>query len=52
MDFVEFKDFCDSAWSKKHGFVVINIWDEASCGRYWSNYDNIYIPKKYCARYI
>jgi Poxvirus A32 protein len=52
MDFVEFKDFCDGAWSKKHGFVVINIWDEASCGRYWSNYDNIYIPKKYCAKYI
>jgi hypothetical protein len=47
MDFVEFKQFCDAAWSKKHGFVVINIWDEAYCGRYWSNYNNIYVPKKY-----
>jgi len=49
MDFKEFKTFCDCAWRKKHGFVVINIWDEAYCGRYWSNYDNIYIPKKYSA---
>jgi hypothetical protein len=47
MDFVEFKQFCDGAWSKKHGFVVINIWDEAYSGRYWSNYDNVYVPKKY-----
>ena len=45
MDFKEFKEYCDGAWRRKHGFVVINIWDEAYCGRYWSNYDNIYIPK-------
>jgi len=25
MDFIEFKQFCDGAWSKKHGFIVINI---------------------------
>src|ERR1700759_1229877 len=25
MDFREFKLFCDGAWGKKHGFVVINI---------------------------
>lgn len=49
MNFKEFKEFCDGAWRRKHGFVVINIWDEAHCGRYWSNYDNIYIPKKYLA---
>src|SRR5271157_4202186 len=47
MDFDEFKDFCQKAWNKKHGFVVINIWDDAYCGRYWDNYNNIYIPKKY-----
>jgi Cdc6-like AAA superfamily ATPase len=47
MDFKEFKQFCDEAWRKKHGFVVINIWEESYCGRYWSNYNNIYIPKKY-----
>lgn len=49
MDFKEFKDFCDGAWRKKHGFIVINILDEAYCGRYWSNYNSIYIPKKYLA---
>ena len=47
MDFKEFKRFCDGAWSKKHGFVVINIWDDAYCGRYWVNYNKIYIPEKY-----
>ena len=47
MDFGEFKHFCQKAWDKKHGFVVINIWDDAYCGRYWNNYNNIYIPKKY-----
>jgi Poxvirus A32 protein len=47
MDFVEFKNFCDGAWSKKHGFIVINIWDESYCGRFLSNYDNIYVPKKF-----
>lgn len=47
MDFSEFKHFCDAAWSRKHGFVVINIWDDPYCGRYWSNYDSIYVPEKY-----
>ena len=47
MGFEEFKNFCHTAWTKKHGFVVINIWDEAHCGRYLSNYNSIYVPKKY-----
>ena len=47
MDFKEFKQFCDKAWSKKHGFVVINIWDAAYCGRYWANYNKVYTPEKY-----
>jgi hypothetical protein len=47
MDFKEFKQFCDEAWNKKFGFVVINIWDEPYCGRYWSNYNKIYIPDKF-----
>jgi len=47
MDFKEFKTFCDEAWSKKHGFVVINLPEEAYCGRYIANYENIYPPKKY-----
>src|SRR5271163_1834102 len=45
MDFPEFKLFCDQAWSKKHGFIVINISFDAYCGRYWANYNNIYIPQ-------
>ena len=47
MDFKEFKQFCDSAWDKKHGFVVVNIWDEAVFGRYWDNYSKVYTPQKY-----
>ena len=46
MDFTEFKQFCDAAWSKMHGFIVVNIWDDSYCGRYWDNYNSIYIPKK------
>ena len=34
MDFKEFKQFCDDAWTKKHGFVVINLWDNAYFGRF------------------
>src|SRR5258708_20019341 len=47
MDFNEFKIFCYKAWEQPHGFVVINIWDKAYCGRYWANYTDIYIPNKY-----
>jgi len=47
MNFKEFKVLCDDAWSKKHGFIVINIWEEPHCGRYISNYEKIYIPEKY-----
>jgi hypothetical protein len=47
MDFTEFKQFCDGAWSNKHGFVVINIWDDDYCGRYWDNYNKVYTPRKY-----
>ena len=47
MDFKEFKTFCDEAWSKKYGFVVINLWEEACCGRYVGNYKYIYTPLKY-----
>jgi hypothetical protein len=47
MDFNEFKRFCDRAWNKKHGFVVINKWDEPYCGRYVENYEHIYQPNKY-----
>ena len=47
MDFNEFQSFCHSAWDKKHGFVVINLWDDAWYGRYWANYNEIYTPRKF-----
>jgi hypothetical protein len=47
MDLKEFQSFCYKAWNKKHGFVVINIWDDDYFGRYWSNYKSVYIPDKY-----
>jgi len=51
MSLEEFKKFCYDAWSIKHGFVVINIWDESECGRYIQNYKTIYIPEKYVKIY-
>ena len=47
MDFEEFKQFCDDSWTKKHGFVVINLWDNIYCGRFWDNYTHVYIPSRY-----
>ena len=47
MEFKEFKSFCDRAWNKKYGFVVINLWEDAYCGRYLTNYTEIYTPSKY-----
>ena len=47
MNLQEFQTFCYEAWSKKHGFVVINLSEKAYCGRYITNYENIYPPKKY-----
>lgn len=47
LNFKEFKSFCDDAWTQKHGFAVINLWEESYCGRYVSNYNDIYTPEKY-----
>ena len=47
MDFKEFKTFCDSSWSQKHGFAVINKWENPYCGRFVKNYEEIYVPQKY-----
>ena len=47
MEFKEFKEICDKAWSKKYGFIVINLWEEPYCGRYLMNYGDIYTPSKY-----
>ena len=47
MDFNEFKTFCDDAWRKKCGFVVINLWSEPNEKRYIKNYEIKYIPENY-----
>jgi hypothetical protein len=47
MDLKEFKNFYDSAWTKRYGFIVINLWEDPYCGRYISNYKDIYVPEKY-----
>ena len=46
-NFLEFKKFYDAVWSNKHGFIVINKWEDPYCGRYISNYKDIYVPEKY-----
>lgn len=47
MEFKEFKELCNKAWSRKYGFIVINLWEEPYCGRYLINYGDIYTPSKY-----
>ena len=47
MQLDEFKQICQEAWSREHGYIVINLWENPMCGRYLINYDNIYIPKMY-----
>ena len=47
MEFKEFKELCNKAWSKKYGFIVINLWEESYCGRYLINYGDIYTPSKH-----
>ena len=47
MSLLEFEKICENAWSTKHGYIVINIWEKAECGRYLINYTELYIPEKY-----
>ena len=44
MQFEEFGKICHDAWSEKHGYIVINLWEEPECGRYLLNYNKIYTP--------
>jgi hypothetical protein len=46
MDLKEFQKFYNDTWTKKYSFIVINIWEEPYCGRYVSNYKDIYVPQK------
>jgi len=34
MEFKEFKELCNKAWSKKYCFIVINLWEDPYCRRY------------------
>src|SRR5579863_6043861 len=43
----EFKRFCQNAWNHKHGFVVINLFEDPYCGRYIDNYKSLYIPQRF-----
>lgn len=47
MSFEEFKKFCRDAWSKEHGYAVINLWEKPNFGRYVKNYATVFIPDKY-----
>ena len=47
MPWDEFKRFCDSSWRRKHGFVVINLFEDPYCGRYIDNYKSLYIPQRF-----
>ena len=47
MGLEEFENICNKSWSKKHGYIVINLWEPPECGRYILNYDTLYIPNKY-----
>ena len=47
IDFNEFRFFCYHTWDKDHGFVVVNLWDKACPGRYWTNYYAVYTPSKF-----
>ncbi len=44
MTYEEFEKICYEAWKEKHGYIVINLWEEPGCGRYLLNYDSMYIP--------
>ena len=45
MNFKEFSEFCNKAWSKKHGYIMINCDQLANSGKYRLNCEEIYIPK-------
>jgi ABC-type cobalamin/Fe3+-siderophores transport system ATPase subunit len=45
MKFDEFKEFCNKAWCKEHGYVMINCDKLADNGKYRINCDEIYVPK-------
>lgn len=47
MDYKEFEQFCFNSWKKNHGYVVINLWSEPKKHKYVSNYEQLYIPKKF-----
>ena len=47
MTFEEFHIFCNDSWSRKCGFVIINLMEKPYCGKYLRNLSDIYLPNKY-----
>ena len=47
MSFDEFKSFCNSAWKNKHGYIIINKSFSPLEGKYLTNFNSIYLPKKF-----
>lgn len=47
MPFEEFKKFCEDAWLKNYGYIVINVDEKPESGKYIQNYSSIYIPEKH-----
>lgn len=47
MKWEEFRNLCSKAWNEKYGFIIINKDMPILEGRYQTNFNSIYIPKKY-----
>ena len=46
MDFNEFKEFCQSVWSRQHNFITIDTTSTKYNGKYRENSDTFYFPRK------
>ena len=46
MEFEEFINFCQVSWMKfsGFGFIVIDITKDVDSGRYWDNFEEVFIP--------
>lgn len=47
MKLKEFETFCNEAWAKDHGYIVVNLWEKPEFGKYMQNYEKVYIPLKF-----
>ena len=40
----EFRQLCKVAWEKQHDFVIIDLSTKNHNGKYWSGFDEFYLP--------